>query len=111
MPKPDYLTPQQQLALLTLRRSELSELVVRHLLRSTVRHSRADCEAMIPLGLVKRTIDGRHALLPHGHVKANILAREFAEQFGIALPSRPARPIARPGGVRRIDLMSDSGNA
>lgn len=106
----ETLTPQQQLAMLVLRRSNLSKLVVDKLWHSTVRPTRADFDDLLPLHLARLKPDGRHELTPRGHFKANAIASRMALELNVT--TQPCRPSSFSlSGPRRLFGMSDSGNA
>lgn len=99
-------TPGQTLAMLAMRRSELSRAVVTKLLNSTARAALEDYQDMMTLGYALRGADGLHRLTPRGHFKANALARVLAEQLGIPVVTlAPNRRSAFRQGV-----MSQNGN-
>lgn len=85
----DYLTPSQQFALLLIRKSELSKLVVEKLYASTVRPGAADFDELVRLNLAKRKPPGipGHDILPHGLWKANEVARKLARDLGVHVPT------------------------
>lgn len=89
-PEPRVYTPQQQLAALILRRSELSKAVVAKLYHSTVRASADDFEFLVTERLANRKGIG-HELTPMGRYKADEFARALGKQFEI--------PILTTGGA------------
>lgn len=102
---PKY-TPQQQIALLMLRRSPLSEAVLKVLHHSTARASEIHFVELENLGLARRKRPPQarwHELLPRGHYIASTLAHELAKEFKITVePKRHA--MFRPG------VFSQNGN-
>lgn len=106
----DDLAPGQQFALLILRRSDLSKLVVTKLWHSTVRPGRADFDSMITLNYVARDAQGKHALLPKGHYKANEIARKMGDELGIAIPEFRSQRYHKSRFGTRWNAMSQSDN-
>lgn len=89
-------TPQQQLAMLILRKSELSKAVVAKLQRSTVKAGEQDYQFLVTERLAKHT-GIRRELLPMGRWQADRIARELARLLDI--------PILRMGGTTRRILQ------
>lgn len=93
------LTPGQQLALLTIRKSYLSDRVIEKLRRSTVRAIQSDYDTLIDNRLIRRK-GISYEILPLGLFKANNLARELARQLGIAYTSG-GTPMTPRGSFQR----------
>lgn len=77
-------TPQQQLAMLILRKSELSKVIVAKLHRSTVKASEDDFQFLITERLAKHN-GMRRELLPIGKWLADRAARDLAKLLDIPL--------------------------
>lgn len=107
MPAPDPLTRSQEVALLTLRKSDHSEQMLKALLaKGFARATRGDYEALSRLQLAQRNVRGYHALTPIGHWRANNITRAIAAELGLRLVDfRRVRT-----GPQRLYGMSDSGN-
>lgn len=93
------LTPGQQCALLYLRRSYLSRIVVARLQASTIRAGANDYQALEQFHLAHRKADGFHELTPRGHFKANEVARDLAKEYGIE-----TEPYKSPREIRAAKL-------
>lgn len=89
-PKSRTFTPSQQLAMLILRKSELSKAVVAKLYHSTVRDGAGDYEFLVQERLANRKGLG-HVLTPMGMFKADQFARELGAQLKL--------PQLRSGGT------------
>jgi hypothetical protein len=79
----DALTPAQEFALLVLRQSDMSKLIVTKLWHSTVRPTPRDYESLVALHLVERIQAVRHKLLPRGRYRANRIAERMAKELDI----------------------------
>jgi hypothetical protein len=81
-PDPYILTPQQQMALLTIRRTDLCQELVRKLMHSTVRPSEIDYLELTKRGLIMR--QGNRRIVTYlGKRRADRIANELAKEFGI----------------------------
>lgn len=111
-PKPisEDLPPSQQLALLTLRRSELSKEIVTKLYHSTVRATPRDYEDLVQRRLATREGNLSHKLTPMGHTKANMLARELATTLGIKTTTHHEEISGRSRSTLRPGMFSQNGN-
>lgn len=79
------LTPGQQLALLTIRKSDLADRLVQKLQRGTVRPSGPDYQALATLGYAMADARRLHAITPRGQWKADEMARHLAKQMNVPL--------------------------
>lgn len=79
-------TPQQQMAMLILRKTDLSNAVVNKLMHSTVRASEQDYQFLLDERLAKHN-GIRRMLTPMGQFKADEFARELAREYGIPIQS------------------------
>lgn len=102
-PEPTPLTPGQQLVLLRLRRSELAVAVVQKLSHSTVRSTPADHDVLLRLYLIMMYRDGKYRLTPHGHSRANQIARDLRREFNIDITPRQ-RGMYRAGERARFNF-------
>lgn len=94
------LSPSQQLALLTLARTELSRMCVAALQRSTVRATAIDYFHLQQAGLAIRERGSRwHEITPRGKWRADSLARIVARDLSLHL-------IIRSGGGRYESSVS-----
>lgn len=94
-------TPGQTLAMLKMRGSDFSLAVHAKLLQGTARATLEDYTDLATMGFAQRQANGFHKLSPHGHFKANELARVWAEQLGIPIPTvNPDRRNAYEPGVK-----------
>ena len=76
------LTPQQQMALLTVRRSDLCREVVCKLMHSTVRPSELDYIELTKRGLIQR--QGTRRIVTYlGKRRADRIANELARELGL----------------------------
>lgn len=83
-PKPVELTPGQQIALLTLRGSQLAKAVLQKLAHSTARASYFDYRDLVHLRFAEpRPKAYGHQITFYGRVHANILAHNLAIELGI----------------------------
>lgn len=98
-------TPAQQMALVYLRKSELSRLVYAKLLHSTVCAGATAYRELEAMRFAERKSDGYHQLTFIGWCKANELTDELAKEFGITIPQYYTRRRGFPLG------MSQAGNA
>jgi hypothetical protein len=81
-PDPYILTPQQQMALLTIRRTDLCQEIVRKLMHSTVRASEIDYLELTKRGLIAR--QGTRRIVTYlGKRRADHIANELARELGL----------------------------
>lgn len=85
------LTPGQQLALLTVRQSDLSQRVINKLMHGTARPGRSDYDHLRSIGYAERQSNGLHAITPRGQWHADNLARDLAIEFKVPLRSETER--------------------
>lgn len=79
---PYILTPQQQMALLTIRRTELCQEIARKLMHSTVRASEGDYLELTKRGLITR--QGTRRIVTYlGKRRADRIANELARELGL----------------------------
>lgn len=92
------LSPSEQIALLTLARSDFTDRIRAWLLRnSTARANRRSYLALIDQGLAKTIDGGWQRLTPAGEVAAHKLARQLRKEFNIAMPA-PRRKVFSAAG-------------
>lgn len=84
-PQPVEMTPGQQIALLTLRDSQLARAIVGKLVHSTARAGYLDYRELVHRGFAEPKGNGQygHRITFPGRVHANILARKLAIELGI----------------------------
>ena len=77
------LTPGQQLALFTLRRSDLCREIVDMLKRSTVRATEADFDNLIRRGYAQHHHSGKRIVTYVGKLRCDTLAKQAARELGL----------------------------
>ena len=81
---PSDLSPAQQIALLTIRRTALAREVAGRLKSSTVRASHGDFESLTTRGLAIRHTSGKFLIVTYqGKVIADTIARQLAKDLGL----------------------------
>lgn len=107
-------TPAQTMALLGLRKSELSLALPAKLEHSTARPSEDAKAELRGMYLAEIRRDGALHLTVLGHFKANQLAKALAEQLGVPIPAYTSAPHRHDGYRRRgafqRGVMSQNGN-
>lgn len=109
-PASHEFTPAQQMAMLYLRKSDLSKLVYAKLLHSTVRASAATYHELTIMRYAEPKGDGFHRLTWLGWNKANDLADELAKEFSITVPRFPSLAALKRRGAPRWNGMGQSEN-
>lgn len=102
-------TPAQTLALLELRKSDLTKAVLAKLSHGTARATPEAIAELVEMRLARRRSDMRHELTPHGYFIVLALARSLARELGVPLPEHEAKFKIRRGGFRPGHL-SQNGN-
>lgn len=75
----------QQMAMLTLRRSDVSKACLEAMKAQGVKTTAADYGTLQSLQLAELKADGWHRLSPQGHFQADRLARNLAKRLGLHL--------------------------
>lgn len=102
-------TPAQTIALLELRKSDLTKAVLAKLSHGTARATPEAIAELVEMRLARRRSDMRHELTPHGYFMVLTLARSLAKELGVALPKHEAKFTTRRGGFRP-GYLSQNGN-
>lgn len=99
--------------MLQMRKSELSLAVLAKLKHGTAMATREDSHDLMTLGYATLKADSSYQLTPHGHFKANELARALAGQLGVPMPTfTPAerRHDGHRRGIFARGVFSQNGN-
>lgn len=81
-------TPAQTMALLTLRKSDITKAVLAKLAHGTARPTPEALAELVEMRLARRRSDQRYELTPHGYFMTLALARSLARELGVPLPER-----------------------
>lgn len=95
-------TPAQTMALLTLRKSDLSKAVLAKLNHGTARPTPEALAEIVEMRLARRRSDLQHELTPHGYFIVLALARSLAKQIGVPLPEQSSAKNKGASFVRSI---------
>lgn len=102
-------TPAQTMALLSLRKSDLTKAVLAKLEHGTARPTPEALAELVEMRLARRYSDMTYALTPHGQFMAGALVSSLARELGVELPRHEAKFVTCRSGFQP-GYLSQNGN-